>query len=144
MGIPLGLDYSWFVIFVLLTWSLAGGYYAAEFKNWPPVLYWLMGVVTALMFFVSILLHELGHSVVALRYKIPVRRITLFTFGGVAEIGAEPPSATAEFVITIAGPAVSLALAVFFSAMKPIVAGVAPITVRRSTVALFVERSSRY
>ena len=65
MGISLGLDYSWFVIFVLLTWSLAGSYYPAEFKNWPSALYWLMGVVTALLFFVSILLHELGHSIVA-------------------------------------------------------------------------------
>lgn len=127
MGIPLGLDYSWFVIFVLLTWSLAGSYYPTEFKNWPPALYWLMGVVTALMFFGSILLHELGHSVVALRYKIPVRRITLFIFGGVAEIGAEPPSATAEFVIAIAGPAVSLVLALGFSAMKLIVADVTPL-----------------
>ena len=127
MGIPLGLDYSWFVIFVLLTWSLAGSYYPTEFKNWPSALYWLMGVVTALLFFVSILLHELGHSVVALRYKIPVRRITLFIFGGVAQIGAEPPSATAEFVIAIAGPVVSLCLAVVFSVVQPIVAGVAPL-----------------
>ena len=127
MGIPLGLDYSWFVIFVLLTWSLAGSYYPTEFKNWPSALYWLMGVVTALLFFVSILLHELGHSVVALRYKIPVRRITLFIFGGVAQIGAEPPSAAAEFVIAIAGPVVSLCLAVVFSVVQPIVAGVAPL-----------------
>ena len=127
MGIQLGLDYSWFVIFVLLTWSLAGSYYPAEFKNWPSALYWFMGIVTALLFFVSILLHELGHSVVALRYKIPVRRITLFIFGGVAQIGAEPPSAAAEFVIAIAGPVVSLCLAVVFSVVQPIVAGVAPL-----------------
>jgi Zn-dependent protease/CBS domain-containing protein len=79
------------------------------------------------MFFASILLHELGHSAVALRYEIPVRRITLFIFGGVAEIGAEPPSAAAEFVIAIAGPAVSLVLALLFSGIKPIVADVAPL-----------------
>jgi len=127
MGIPLGLDYSWFVIFVLITWSLAGGYYPSEFKNWPAALYWFMGGLTALLFFASILLHELGHSVVALRYKVPVRRITLFIFGGVAEIGAEPPSATAEFVIAIAGPAVSLALALVFSGIKPVVADVGPL-----------------
>ena len=97
LGIPIGLDYSWFLIFALLTWSLAVSYYPTEFKNWPAPLYWFMGAVTAIMLFVSVLLHELGHSVVALRYKIPVRSITLFIFGGVAQIGAEPPSAAAEF-----------------------------------------------
>ena len=81
MGIPIGLDYSWFLIFALLTWMLASSYYPAEFKNWAPPLYWVMGAVTAIMLFVSVLLHELGHSVVALRYKIPVRSITLFLFG---------------------------------------------------------------
>ncbi len=69
-----------------------------------PLLYWLMGAVTDWMLFVSVLLHELGHSVVALRYKIPVRSITLFLFGGVAQIGAEPPSAIAEFLIASASP----------------------------------------
>ena len=107
LGIQIGLDYSWFVIFALLTWMLAGSYFPAEFKDWPPYLYWIMGAVTAIMLFVSVLLHELGHSVVALRYKIPVRSITLFLFGGVAEIGAEPPSAISEFFIALAGPLVS-------------------------------------
>jgi Zn-dependent protease len=127
MGIPIGLDYSWFVVFALLTWMLAGSYYPAEFKDWPPALYWFVGAVTAIMLFGSVLLHELGHSVVALRYKIPVRSITLFLFGGVAQIGAEPPSASAEFLIAIAGPLVSLALAVFFYALEPLVAGMEPL-----------------
>ena len=127
LGIPIGLDYSWFLIFALLTWSLAGSYYPAEFKNWPLPLYWLMGAVTAIMLFVSVLLHELGHSVLALRYKIPVRSITLFIFGGIAQIGTEPPSATAEFFVAIAGPIVSSALAVFFTLVKPVVAGVEPL-----------------
>jgi Zn-dependent protease len=127
LGIPIGLDYSWFLIFVLLTWMLGGSYYPAEFKNWPPLLYWFMGAVTAIMLFVSVLLHELGHSVVAIRYKIPVRSITLFIFGGVARIGAEPPSAIAEFWIAVAGPVVSLALAIFFSALKPVTSGIEPL-----------------
>lgn len=126
-GIPIGLDYSWFVIFALLTWMLAGSYYPEEFKHWSPLLYWLMGAVTAIMLFVSVLLHELGHSVVALRYKIPVRSITLFIFGGVGQIGAEPPSAIAEFFIAIAGPLVSLALAVVFYAAQPLIAGIEPL-----------------
>lgn len=127
LGIPVGLDYSWFLIFALLTWSLAGSYYPTEFKDWPPLLYWGMGAATAIMLFVSVLLHELGHSVVALRYKIPVRSITLFIFGGVAQIGTEPPSPRAELAIAIAGPIVSLALGVIFSVVKPAVAAVQPL-----------------
>ncbi len=127
LGIPIGLDYSWFVIFALLTWMLAGSYYPAEFKDWPPMLYWFMGAVTAIMLFVSVLLHELGHSVVALRYKVPVRSITLLLFGGVAQIGAEPPGAFAEFLIAVAGPLVSLVLAIFFYVVEPLVAGIEPL-----------------
>jgi Zn-dependent protease len=127
LGIPIGLDYSWFLIFGLLTWSLAASYFPREFSEWPPALYWLTGGVTAIMLFVSVLLHELGHSVIALRFKIPVRSITLFVFGGVAQIGAEPPSAVGEFLIAIAGPIVSLFLAVLFTLAKPLVAGSEPI-----------------
>lgn len=126
-NIPIGLDYSWFLIFILLTWSLAGSYYPGEFKNWPVAEYWIMGAITAIMLFVSVLLHELGHSVVALRYKIPVRSITLFIFGGVAQIAAEPPTATAEFWIALAGPVVSFALAGFFAILQPIAAGFSPL-----------------
>jgi len=127
LGIPVGLDYSWFLIFALLTWSLATGYFPAEFKSWPALWYWVTGALTALLLFGSVLLHELGHSVVALRFKVPVRSITLFIFGGVAQIGGEPPSAKAEFLIAIAGPIVSLLLAVFFSIVKPLVAGLEPV-----------------
>jgi Zn-dependent protease/CBS domain-containing protein len=127
LGIQIGLDYSWFLIFALLTWMLAGSYYPEEFKHWPPLLYWVIGAVTAIMFFGCVLLHELGHSVVALRYKIPVRSITLFLFGGIAQIGAEPPSAVAEFFIAVAGPLVSLALAILFYAAQPLVAGMEPL-----------------
>jgi len=115
------------VIFALLTWMLAVSYYPTEFKDWPPLLYWFMGAVTAIMLFVSVLLHELGHSVVALRYRIPVRSITLFLFGGVAQIGVETQSPIAEFLIAIAGPLVSLLLAVFFYTVQPLVAGFEPL-----------------
>jgi Zn-dependent protease len=126
-GIPIGLDYSWFLIFALLTWLLATSYFPAEFKHWPQPLYWFMGAVTAVMLFGSVLLHELGHSVVALRQKVPVRSITLFLFGGVAQIGAEPPSAIAEFFIAVAGPLVSLFLGLLFYAIQPAVAGSQPL-----------------
>jgi Zn-dependent protease/CBS domain-containing protein len=127
LGIPVGLDYSWFLIFALLTWSLATGYFPAEFKNWPVAVYWITGAMTALMLFGSVVLHELGHSVIALRFKVPVRSITLFIFGGVAQIGGEPPSAKAEFQIAIAGPIVSFLLAAFFFVVKPLVAGIEPV-----------------
>jgi Zn-dependent protease/CBS domain-containing protein len=117
-GIPIGLDYSWFLIFALLTWLMAARYYPSEFKDWSPGLYWAVGAATAIMLFVSVLLHELGHSVVAIRYGVPVRGITLFIFGGVAQIGAEPPSPTAEFLIAVAGPLVSVALGILFSILR--------------------------
>jgi len=127
LGIEIGLDYSWFVIFVLLTVMLATSYFPGEFKDWTPATYWLTGVVTAVIFFLSVLLHELGHSVVALRYDIPVRSITLFMFGGIAQIGAEPPSAKIEFLVAIAGPLVSLALAILFYALQGVLSGIAPL-----------------
>ena len=127
LGIPIGLDYSWFLIFALLTWSLATSFYPAEFTNWPVAQYWIVSAATVILMFGSVLLHELGHSVVALRYKIPVRSITLFIFGGVAQIGAEPPSAIAEFWIAIAGPLTSFALALFFGLLQPVVGAFAPL-----------------
>jgi len=127
LGIPIRLDYSWFLVLALLTWALAGSYFPAEYAGWPPALYWLMGALTALAFFASLLLHELGHSVVALHYKVPVRSITLMVFGGVAQIGGEPPSAKAELRIAIAGPLVSFALAFAFYALEPLLAGAEPL-----------------
>jgi Zn-dependent protease/CBS domain-containing protein len=127
LGIPIRLDYSWFLIFALITWTMAVGYYPAEFKNWPTAQYWIAGAVTAIMLFVSVLLHELGHSVVAIHYKIPVRSITLFIFGGVSLIGAEPPSAAAGFWLSIVGPLVSFALAALFSQLQHLFTGVAPL-----------------
>jgi Zn-dependent protease len=127
LGIPIGLDYSWFLIFALLTWSLATSYFPAEFAGWSVTQYWIIGAVTVILMFGSVLLHELGHSVVALRYKIPVRSITLFIFGGVAQIGSEPPSAIAEFWIAIAGPITSFALAILFGLLQPLVGALGPL-----------------
>jgi Zn-dependent protease len=126
LGIPIDLDYSWFLIAGLLTWLLAANYYPAEFRGGTSVEYWLMGAVTAVLFFVSIVVHELAHSWVALRYKIPVHRITLFIFGGVSQIAAEPPSAGVEFLIAIVGPLTSFALAALFFLLEPLLGNVAP------------------
>ncbi|MGC8723350.1 MAG: site-2 protease family protein [Acidobacteriota bacterium] len=136
LGIPIGLDYTWFLIFGLITWSLAASYYPHEFPGWPAGLYWAMGALTAILLFASVLLHELGHSVVAMRYKIPVRSITLFIFGGVAQIGAEPPSALAEFWIAVAGPAVSLALALLFGLLRLSLTSAGPVLALAEYLAL--------
>src|SRR5438552_3446115 len=111
-GITIGLDYSWFLIFLLLAWSLAVGYYPAVFPAQPVPLYWALGAVSAIMLFASVVLHELGHSLVARRYGVPVRGITMFIFGGVSQIGGEAPTAASELWIALAGPAVSALLAV--------------------------------
>lgn len=126
-GIVIDLDYSWFLVFGLLTWVLAVSYFPSEFKEWTTAEYWLMGTLTAVMFFVSVLLHELGHSVVAMRYKVQVPRITLFIFGGVSQIAGEAPSAGAEVWIAIAGPVVSFALAALFALLEPLVTPISPL-----------------
>jgi Zn-dependent protease/CBS domain-containing protein len=114
LGIPIYLDYSWFLILALLTWMLAQNYFPLEFKNWTKFSYWLVGFITSIFFFLSILLHELSHSIIAKKYKLKVKRITLFLFGGVAEISEEPPKSSVEFWIAAAGPITSFILAAFF------------------------------
>ncbi|MBN2472285.1 MAG: site-2 protease family protein [Anaerolineae bacterium] len=115
--IPLGIHPSWFLIFGLVTWSLASGYFPLEYPDLSVPVYWLLGVVTSLLFFGSVLVHELAHAFVARRHNIPVEGITLFIFGGVASISDEPPSARAEFQVAIAGPLASLGLAIFFEVL---------------------------
>lgn len=113
-GVPVGLHWSWFLIFILLSWSLAIGVYAPQFPNQGPALHWGLGVITSMLLFASVLAHEFGHALVSIRNNIPVERITLFIFGGVAQIAQEPQSPGVEFRISIAGPLVSLALAAVF------------------------------
>ena len=110
LGIPIHVHASWFFVFFFVTWTLATGYLPGVLPGLSSPRYWGMGVVAALLLFLSVLLHELGHSYVAQRYKIPIRQITLFIFGGMAHMGKEPPSPRAEFLIAMAGPIVSLVL----------------------------------
>ena len=116
-NIPIGLSTSWFFIFALVTWSLATGVFPATIPGLDAGVYWLLGLVTSVLFFSSVLAHELGHAFFALRNSVPVRAITLFFFGGVAEITREPKNAGAEFRIAIAGPLVSLMLAALFGGL---------------------------
>ncbi|MEP7152354.1 MAG: site-2 protease family protein [Nitrospira sp.] len=110
-GIPIYVHASWLFVFFFVTWSLATGYLPDMLPGLSEPRYWGMGSVAALLLFASVLLHELGHSIVALRYHIPIGQITLFIFGGVAQMRKEPPHPRAEFLIAIAGPIVSFLLA---------------------------------
>jgi Zn-dependent protease len=117
LGIPIYLDLSWILIFGLVTLSL-GQQYTKEFTQWTAAEQWGLGVLTSLLFFGSVVFHELSHSVVAQHYKIKVLSITLFLFGGLARIGREPSKAIQEFNIAIAGPIASGFLAVAFYGLR--------------------------
>jgi len=110
MGFRVRLDWSWIIIAVLVIWSLARGVFPAQVEGLPAATYWWMGVLGALGLFLSIILHEFGHSVVARSFGIPMTGITLFIFGGVAEMGDEPPSPKSELLMAIAGPITSVIL----------------------------------
>ena len=110
LGIPIRVHASWFLVFFLATWSLSTGYLPDSLPGLSPERYWAMGAIAAILLFCSVLLHELGHSYVALYYRIPIEQITLFIFGGVAHMRREAPSPKAEFLIAVAGPAVSFVI----------------------------------
>ncbi|MFL5339212.1 MAG: site-2 protease family protein [Gemmataceae bacterium] len=118
LGIPIYVDASWLIILALLTISLASRFPALLHETFPETTdvpsrseFWALGLLAAVAFFACILLHELGHAVVARARGMTIRGITLFMFGGVAEIGGEPPSAATEFLMAIGGPIVSVILA---------------------------------
>ena len=113
-GINIFIDWSWLLIFLLVTWNLAGAVFPNLHPEWSLTTNIVLGIVASLLFFISILLHELAHSLVAKARGLPVRRITLFFFGGVSNIEREPPSPTAEFLIAVVGPITSLLLGAAF------------------------------
>ncbi|MBI4332477.1 MAG: site-2 protease family protein [Chloroflexi bacterium] len=113
-GIPIRLHFTWSIIFVLVTLSLSLGYFPDSYPLWPVSVHWATGVVTGLLFFASILTHELSHSVISKADGVPVRSITLFVFGGVAQISREASKPSAELRMAIAGPACSVAIGILF------------------------------
>ncbi|HSW62577.1 MAG TPA: site-2 protease family protein [Dissulfurispiraceae bacterium] len=114
MGIPIRVHFTWLIVFGLITWSLSTFYFPQAAPDLPATSYWVKGVLAALLLFASVAFHELAHSVVAKRYKISIESITLFIFGGVAQMKGEPPHPKAEFRIAIAGPLSSFFLSVVF------------------------------
>lgn len=109
-GFQVSIDFSWFLIAILVTWSLAASLFPRYHEDLSTTTHWIMGVAGALGLFASVIAHEFGHAMTARRFGVEMRGITLFIFGGVAEMSQEPPSAKAEFWIAVAGPIVSLAL----------------------------------
>jgi Zn-dependent protease/CBS domain-containing protein len=109
-GIKIGIEFSWLFIAILLSWTLAAGYFPYYYPQLSLGTYWVMGVVGMLGLFICVILHELGHAMVAKHYKLPISQITLFIFGGIAEIKKEPKTPKVEFLMAIAGPIVSVLL----------------------------------
>ena len=108
-GIKIGLHYSWLIIALLIAFSLAG-HFAAAHPNWGRGVIWGMAIITALLFFAAIVAHELSHALVARRRGLPVRSITLFALGGVAQFEKEAEDATTEFLVSIVGPLASVVI----------------------------------
>ncbi len=111
-GIDIYIHISWVIILVLLTWSLAVGWFPVLYHGFSAVTYWVLGFIAAVLLFVSVLLHELAHSVVARARGLPVKNITLFIFGGVSNIEKEPGSPGVEFQMAVVGPLTSLLIGV--------------------------------
>ena len=103
-GFDVSIDASWIFIALLVAWTLSTGFFPFRYENLSASTYWAMGIVGAAGLFVSIIFHEFCHSVVARRFGLPMKGITLFIFGGVAEMGDEPSRPGAEFAIAVVGP----------------------------------------
>jgi Zn-dependent protease/predicted transcriptional regulator len=108
LGFEIKLDASWIILALLISWSLAHGYFPYHYPGMIPKNYWLMGIAGALGLFISIILHELSHAIIARKFGIPIKGITLFIFGGVAEMDSEPKDAKSELYMAIAGPIASV------------------------------------
>jgi len=113
-GIDIGIHYTWIFALALISWSLAQGFFPQQYPGWNTLSYWITGLIAALSLFVSVLLHELAHSLVARARGMSVNSITLFLFGGVSNLQEEPEKPKIEFAMAIVGPLTSLALAGIF------------------------------
>ncbi len=110
-GFAIQVDATWIVLALLITWSLAAHLFPASYPDLDTAAYWWMGAAGALGIFLSIVVHEVGHSLVARRFGLPITEITLFIFGGVANLEEEPPTAKAEFWMAVTGPLTSVGVA---------------------------------
>ncbi len=146
-GFKVRVDISLVFLALLVTWSLASAVFPPQLPGLDRATYWWMGVAGTIGLFFSLIFHELSHSLVARRYGLPIRGITLFIFGGVAEMSDEPPSAKAEFWMALAGPAASILLALLAWALsglgaaagvpEPVTAVVAYLALINAVLAVF-------
>lgn len=130
LGFEVKIDLSWIIIAALIVWSLSTGLFPFHYKDLSFETYWLMGITGALGLFLSIIGHELSHSIVARMYGMNMKGITLFIFGGVAEMNEEPVNPKAEFVMAIVGPLSSLTIAAVLYGIYLASKGIAPIPVQ--------------
>jgi Zn-dependent protease/CBS domain-containing protein len=134
-GIDIRVHYTWLFAFVLIAWSLAQGYFPGTSAGQSAGLYWVLGLVSALLLFGSVLVHELGHSLVAERRGLRVQSITLFIFGGVSSITSEASTARDEFLIAVVGPVTSFVLAGVFWLLSQMLQPTSPVAAVLSYVA---------
>ena len=113
-GIRISLDFSWFIIFALVFFALSAGYMPRAFPGQTSQSYWVAGFIATLLFFASVMIHEIAHSLVAIHHGIDIPEITLFIFGGVSRLSQEPSDPQTEFKIAVVGPLTSFVLAGFF------------------------------
>ena len=119
-GIPIRLHFTLIVVFLLITWTLATYFMPQIYPGLNTIEYWVMGAIGAAVLFISVLLHELAHSIIATRYGLKVRQIVLFIFGGVSDIEEEvqiTKDFRKEFKIAVVGPVTSFVLAAIFAAV---------------------------
>ena len=114
MGIPVTISPSWFLIFIFMAWSLATWYYPGVLFGRGDVMNWILGLVSAFLLFVSVLFHEMAHSLMARRHDVPVREINLHIFGGVSMLSSEPQDPKVEWKMAVVGPLCSFFLALVF------------------------------
>ncbi|MDP2682899.1 MAG: site-2 protease family protein [Deltaproteobacteria bacterium] len=114
LGVQISLDYTWFIVFGLVAWSLAQGYFPLIIPGLGTFTYILMGVISAVLLFACVLIHELSHSYTSNKLGLDIKEITLFIFGGVAKLTKEPDDPITELKIAVAGPAASIVLAAIF------------------------------
>jgi Zn-dependent protease/CBS domain-containing protein len=141
-GFDINVHWTWFLIFFLVTWTFATGVLEEFYSDWTAGRRWTVAAAISLVFFLSILLHEISHSIVARRYGIDVSGITLFVFGGVSNLTKEPETSRQEFLIAIVGPLTSLALALFFAvgylALSPIEEGAGGVSANLAMINLAI------
>src|SRR3974390_3066706 len=125
-GIRINLDFSWFIIFGLVLFALSAGYLPRAYPGQPFQTYWVAGLIATLLFFASVMLHELAHSLGAIRHGIDIPEIPLFIFGGVSRLSQEPKDPGTEFKIAVVGPLTSFALAAVFGALGAALKGFEP------------------